>query len=348
MRRTPTIGVLGRGAARKSQPPEDPPPSGPPPERGVVARLVHGALFENTALKFLSMVLAVTVFLLINNDKDRDITVRVPVRYEYPSDKVLTSPQQDEVHVTIKGPWRRLRQFDERELGRVTLDLHSATNADVAITPDMIANLPPGLAITSISPRSVRVEFDARVEKLVEVSPLVAGRPERGYVVAEIKASPPTIKVRGGARLLASISKLRTNEISLQNHTDSFEQLAEILPPVGVEIDPTQRITIQVRVVEELVTRTLSNQRVTVRGDGIDPTRWSIVPPRVEVTLTGPLLAVERVEDAPDTVVPIVTPANDRRPQDLEVAIEGIPPGMGSKVSPPRVKLTPAKPNAPP
>ena len=48
-------------------------------------------------------------------------------------------------------------------------------------------HLPSGLTITSISPRTVRVAFDRRVEKLVEVSPQLAGRPQHGYVVAEVE-----------------------------------------------------------------------------------------------------------------------------------------------------------------
>ena len=344
MRRSPTIGVLGRASARQPAKPE-PPPTNPPPERGAIGRFLHAALFENTGLKFLSMVLALTVFLLINSDKDRDITVRVPVRYDYPSDKVLTSEQLDEVRVTIKGPWRRLRQFDERELGRITLDLHTAPTADVPITQDMIANLPPGLSVTSISPRSVRVAFDKRIEKLVEVSPLVAGRPDHGYVVAEVKASPPTIKVRGGERLLAAMTTIRTNEVRLEEHTDSFEQLAEISAPEGVEIDPTQRISIQVRIVEELVTRKIPDLVVTPRGDGVDPAKWSVSPRQVEVTLTGSLLAVEK---AKTTMAPIIKLGSDSRSREVEVTMEGLPPGVGIKISPERVKVAPAKPNAPP
>jgi hypothetical protein len=155
--RSETIGSLGRSPARQSKGPENAPPplrgpeEPPAPERGLVARWLRGAFLDNTGLKFLSLVLAVTVFLLINTDKDREITVRVGVKYDLPADKVLVSEQLEEVKVTIKGAWRRLRQFDERELGRIELDLRSSPTGDIAITPDMIGNLPPGLEVLSIS-----------------------------------------------------------------------------------------------------------------------------------------------------------------------------------------------------
>ncbi|MDQ3370445.1 MAG: CdaR family protein, partial [Myxococcota bacterium] len=333
---------LGRTAGRTSrQQPAVPPPEDPaPPERGVVRRFLHGALFENVGLKFLSMVLAVTVFLLVNTDKDREITVRVGVRYEYPADKVLVSEQLDEVRVTIKGPWRRLREFDERELGRIRLDLASAPTGEVAITSDMVS-LPPGLSVTSISPRSVRVAFDKRVEKTVEVNPAVTGRPQHGYVVAEIKAVPPTIKVRGGERLLAALSAIRTSEVSLEGRTETFETLAELAPPDGVSVDPTLRVAVNIRIEEELVTRKAPSLIVTLQGEGVDPNRWTITPPQVEVVLTGTLLAVEKARSAIAAYVK-VSPA-ERTTREVQVGLDGLPPGVGVRISPERVKVRPVR-----
>lgn len=342
--RSETIGALGRSPARQSKgpanTPQPPSEDEPPPERGLLRRYVHGALFENTGLKFLSLVLAVTVFLLVNTDKDREITVRVGVRYELPADKVLTSEPLEEVRVTLKGPLRRLRQFDERELGRIELDLRTAASGDIAITHDMISNLPPGLEVLSISPRSVRVAFDRRVDKVVEVAASVAGRPQHGYVVAEIKATPFTIKVRGGERLLAALPSIKTAEVSLEGRTDSFEQLAELVVPDGVNIDPTQRITVQVRIVEELVTRKVPNQTIAIRGDA-DPTKWVMSPAQVEVTLTGAVLAVEKAKEVLQPVVKLT--AQDTKARDADIVVDGLPPGVGVRISPERIRVSPAK-----
>jgi len=350
--RSETIGALGRSPARQSKGPENVPPplagppngkDPPPPERGLLAAWLHGALFENTGLKFLSLVLAVTVFLLINTDKDREITVRVGVKYEVPADKVLVSEQLEEVKVTLKGPWRRLRQFDERELGRIELDLRNSPTGDIEITHDMISNLPPGLEVMSISPRSARVAFDRRVEKIVEVTPTtgIGVRPQHGYVVAELKAIPPTIKVRGGERMLAALTAIKTAEVSLEGRIDSFEQLAELVVPDGVNIDPTQRITVQVRIVEELVTKKMPSLPVAIRGDGADAAKWQIMPAQVEITLTGAILAVEK---AKETLQPLIRlSASDTKARDADIVVDGLPPGVGVRISPERVRVTPIK-----
>lgn len=344
--RSQTIGPLGRAPARSGREPSIPPtpspaPSpSPSPERASVRRWLHGAFAENLGLKFLSMVLAITVFLLVNDDKAREITVRVPVAYSLPDDRVLVSERVEEVKVTIKGPWRRLRKFDERELGRISIDLRNAPNGEIAITPDMITT-PSGLTIASVSPRSMRVAFDRRTEKLVEVQPAVAGRPQHGYIPVEIKPVPATVKVRGGEKLIAATTSVRTREISLESRTESFATAAQLVPPDGIEVVGGDSVQVHIQIDEELVTRKLPGVAVNVKGDGVDPAKWSISPRQVDVTLTGALLAVEKTKDAMSPVVRVT--AGEGKARDAEVTIDGLPPGVGVRISPERVKITPVK-----
>ena len=339
--RSQTLGAVGR--SRSSRLPATVPPKEPPPERGAVRRWIHGALFDNIGIKFLSLVLAVTVFLLVNTDKEREIRVRVPVEYKSPPDKVMTSEPINEVTVTIKGPWRRLRGFDERELDRITLDL-SATSpgdfTDFTLRKELVT-LPPGLSVVSVTPPGVRVAFDKRVEKTVEVVVVTAGRPQHGYLVAEQKVLPATVRVRGGERLLAALTQIRTHEISVQNRAGPFDTQIDLAPPAGVEADRGQRVTVHVRIEQELVTKRVPGIPVMVRGEGVDPAKWAVQPAQLEVTLTGALLSVEKADHLVAYVH--VTPA-DARPREAEVVIEGIPPGVDKRISPVRVKVIPASP----
>lgn len=342
--RSQTIGTLGRAPARATTPiPIDPLPPPPPlPERGAIRRWLHGAIADNLGLKFLSMVLAVTVFLLVNTDRDREIAARVGVSYMLPEDKVLVSKRLDEVRITVKGSWRRLRKFDEREVDRINLDLRRASSGETSITTEMV-HLPSGLTVTSINPRSVHVAFDRRVEKIVEVSPVVTGRPQHGYVVAEAKPAPATVKLRGAEGTLAVLTSVRTREVSLEGHTDSFDAATDLMPPDGVDVVGNPTITLQIHIDEELVTRKLPGQTVVVGGDG-DAARWRIVPAQVDITLTGALLAVEK---ARGSLVPVARLAPDGKPREVEVTIDGLPPGIGVKISPEHVKLVPVKPAGP-
>jgi len=345
--RSQTIGTLGRVPARAITPLPIIPTPPPPPERGARGAIrgwLRGAMLDNVGLKFLSMVLAVTVFLLVNTDKDREITARVGVSYMLPEDKVLVSDRLDEVRVTLKGAWRRLRKFDEREVDRINLDLRRASSGEITISNDMI-HLPSGIAVTSVNPRSVHIAFDKRVDKVVEITPAITGRPQHGYVVAEVKPVPATVKLRGAEGTLAALSAIRTPEISLEGRTDSFTAETEIVPPEGVEIAGNAQVAVQIHVDEELVTRKLPGLTVMASGDG-DASRWKITPPQVDVSLTGALLAVEK---ARSTLVPVVKLTADPKAREAEVTIDGLPPGIGVKISPEHVKLAPFKqPSVPP
>jgi YbbR domain-containing protein len=338
--RSETLGSLGRAPARTSRVPPNMPPLGEP-HHGAIRRWLRGAFLENIGLKFLSLVLAATVFLLVNTDKDREITARVGVSYAMPDDKVLVSGRLDEVRVTIKGPWQRLRKFDEREVERINLDLRHAPAGDVVITPDMI-HLPSGLNVTSITPRIVHVMFDKRIEKVVEVSPQVSGSPEHGFVVSEVKPVPATMKVRGAESTLRALTSVQTREVSFGGRAESFVAETETVPPDGVEIEGSPGVVVHVTVDEELVTRKLRGLTVSLRGEGIDLARWQVIPAQVDITLTGTLLSVEKARAA---IVPVakLTSGGDGKPRQVEVSIEGLPPGIGVKTSPERVKVAPAR-----
>lgn len=336
--RSQTIGTLGRAPARATVPPPVAPPP-LPPERGAVRRWLQSAMFENVGLKFLSMVLAVTVFLLVNTDKDREITAHVGVSYTLPEDKVLVSGRIDEVRVTLKGSWRRLRKFDERQLDRINLDLRRASNGELALTNDLI-RLPSGITVTSINPRAVHIAFDKRVDKVVEVTPTVTGHPQHGYIVAEVKSVPATVKLRGAEGVLAALTGIRTREISLEGRNDSFVTETQVVSPDGVDVAGNAEVSVQVRVDEELVTRKMPGVAVELRSDG-DASRWKATPAQVDIVLTGTLLAVEK---ARTSMVPVVKINADPKSREVEVMIDGLPPGVGVKISPERVKVAPVKP----
>src|SRR5262245_14540089 len=127
---------MGRLSGRVSGkfPPYIAPPTPPPqPEdRGKWLRFhLRQAFLGNLGLKFLSLVLALTVFLLFNTDREREISARVGVSYTLPGDRVLVSERLTEVRVGLRGPWRKLRRFDERSIDRIDIDLRNAKDGEV-------------------------------------------------------------------------------------------------------------------------------------------------------------------------------------------------------------------------
>ena len=184
--------------------------------------VLRGIFVEHLGLKILAALLTATVFLLVGTDEQREITARVGVAYVLPDGKVLVSERVDEIKVTIKGPWRRIKRFDERELDRITLDVSKVRGGEVPILIDQI-RVPDGLTVTSVAPQAVLVAFENRIEREVEVAPSLSGRPVLGYAVVagEIRVDPRRVTVRGPEGVVAAMSQVRTQDIPVDGRSRS-------------------------------------------------------------------------------------------------------------------------------
>ncbi len=301
------------------------------------ALALREAVTANLGLKALSLILALTVYLLVNSDRDREITLHVGTSFTLPEDKVLVSERLPEVRVTVRGPWRRLRRLDEREIDRVSFDLTRVSGGEVPITPDLV-RVPSGVSVVDVSPRSLRVAFEKRVEKTVAVATATAGRPLHGFAVTSVTAKPATVSARGAQGAIAALSAIRGREVRVDGRSDTFEQETELLPPEGVTLTGSGRATVRVEIKEELVSQRLGALPVRVRVDGVDSGRFAVKPEKVEVTLTGSLLSVERAIAAGVTAQ--VRPGVGANPgSELEVMVETQVPGVGVTFAPARVRL---------
>ena len=318
-----------------------PTPAAPLGER--VRTWVHGALFDNVGLKFVSLVLALTVFILVNTGQDREIVARVGVSYTLPDDKELVSGKIDAVRITVRGPWNRIRHFDERELDRVDLDLTHVRGGDVPITPAMI-KLPAGLTLTSITPRFVHVVFEAiRTKEQVRIEPVFAGDPAHGYAVDEaaLARALPHVTVRGADGAVSALSSVHTETIPLAGHDQTFTADIQLTPPDGLTVAP-DRLRIEIPIVKKTEDRTLDSLPVAIEGDA-DPAKVKIDPVSVDVVLHGNVLDIERLAASGVHVHVDVSAADAARPHAAPVVVEDLPPAVTYHVVPAQVMVAPRK-----
>jgi YbbR domain-containing protein len=340
-----TIGSLGRAPARTGRIgphiPLPPAPPEPAPDRGARIKYhLREAFLGNLGLKFLSLVLALTVFLLVNTDRDHDITARVGVSYLLPKDRVMVSPQLAEVKVGLRGPYRRLRRFDDRRIDRIEIDVREGRDAEIAITPDMV-DVPSGLIVTSISPASLRVAFEKRVARDVAVTPVIAGRPKHGYIVGEVKVEPAMVQASGGENDILKLTDLRTREVRVDGKEASFKVETKLVPPENVAVELTGLVEVAIEIKEALETRRLGRLAVRVIGEGIDPIGVITDPPAIEVVLTGTVLAVD--DAVKKGIVPTikVTASDVAAKRSATVVVDGVPAGVGVELVPAKIEVSP-------
>ncbi len=310
----------------------------PSPRRGPRAWL-RGAFTEHLGLKLLALLLTLTVLLLVgSSDEEREITVRVSVAYVLPEGKVLVSERVEEARVQIKGPWRRIKRFDAREVPEINLDVSKMRGGEVALTPGLV-RVPAGLKVTDIAPRSVRVAFEDKIEKEVEVLPVVAGRPAHGYAVVAgaTTTNPAKVVVRGPRGVVSAMSQVRTQAIAVDGRSRALVAEVTLLPPEGVEVDWKGTVEIDITIAG----RWLGTVAVVVAGDvGVDASRLVADPREVEVELTGAREAIDRLVAA--GVRPTVKAGRlAAAPGGIgaQVAVDGVPSGVQVVVRPAEVRV---------
>ncbi|WP_428265204.1 CdaR family protein [Haliangium sp.] len=307
---------------------------------------------QNALLKLVSLVLAVALFFLVNTDRDAIIGVNVRVSYQLPEDRVLVSDPVDQIQVTIRGPWRRINRFDEREIERVTVDLTNMQNGPYAFPPDAV-RLPEDLSLLSIDPATVNIAFERRRQKTVPVKVNTAGAPARGYRVDSVRAKPSQVTIRGAESRVLATQQVLTRELRLDGRSASFVEVLPLEPPQTtprglVEIADRTPVEVDVVLAPEMSSRSFSAVPVqVVAAEGVDDAvarRFATQPKVVDVVLHGPLLVVESFEEA-GVVAEVRVRSDDLggRPQEAEVTVRGLPAGVGTEIKPSAVTLQPAR-----
>jgi YbbR domain-containing protein len=317
--------------------------AGRPPR--TVRGWIRGALFDNLAIKFVAMVLSVTVFILVHSDEEAVLGVYHRISYNMPTDRVLVSDRVDQVRLTLQGPYRKLRALEEKELDPIRIDLGNFQSGELELKPRMF-HLPRGLEVQSITPQVVTLSFERRVEKEVPVVPAIAGEPARGWAVASVSATPPAVLIAGAESAVRQTTQVHTEEISLTGRAASFRARASLKAPrrfVELPGDPT--VEVDVVMAEQQTARPLGEVAVVTRAGGgvpaADAPSFVASPATVKIAAHGPRLAVDAIDPAAVTAFVELHPPDVARPgtRPLAVQVAGIPPGVAVEIQPREVTV---------
>jgi YbbR domain-containing protein len=340
-----------RDRTRRTRPEQTPPPVEPPrveAEHRLSRAVLHwlkGAFAANAALKFVALVLSLTVFILVHADDQAVAGGTVDVSYKLPKDRVLLSERIDQVRVTVKGSRRRIKRFHREDVDPINIDLSNMTKGEVFFQPEMIG-LPEGLELVSITPASMPVEFEDRAVKVVPVAVDTNGTPARGYKVDAVSVRPSEVRISGAASLVAETRSVRTAELDLAGHSKSFLETVRLAPPGSLDIDGAPMVEVEVTLGEEQGSRELSLPVAVRPGNGVTAeqvAKLAAEPGQVRVVLRGSVLVIDALK--PEHIAAFVrvrasalTATGDRT---AEVRVEPTLPGIAFEISPAEVSLRP-------
>jgi YbbR domain-containing protein len=202
-------------------------------------------------LRALAVVLALLIFLIARQPISEVRIVGVPVEYiNIPAGLELTGDIPQTVSVRLKGPRDIVRGLPPSQLA-VEADLHdkAAGERNVPLrTSDL--NLPTNVEISRVEPASLRLKLEPTLRKKVkvEMSPAQADEGFEATCVVE----PELVEIEGPASVIANVTSLKTESLSLKGHHEPFVQMLEIeFPHNGLRLTDVNASKVKVSVAFE-------------------------------------------------------------------------------------------------
>lgn len=296
-------------------------------------------LLDELPLKVVSLIIAITLFVIVRSDKDASTAAYVKVVYTLPADRVLTSEPVGEVRIGVRGAWTRLSHFDERGVPPITVDCQNRGDGPVRFDENMV-KLPVGLRVVSFTPPEVTLAFEPRETRDLPVEPILDGQPAEGFRVAGSSAVPTRVRIEGARSSLLGLSRISTRPFDVKG------QKAPVSGQVALEPAPrhtryldgdsvTVKADIQPAMVEKIF------ESVAVKVLGLTRLEGAVEPPTVRLILRGPsdLLAKLGLEQLAVSVDAQLIEARPPSRYVRTVIVSGLPAGVAAEVQPDSVML---------
>lgn len=305
----------------------------PEESRGVAAAWLRALLFEDWGLKVLALLItlglwyAVTAARAPATSRQRD----VPLEFFLPEGVEISNDPVDEVDAVVEGSQAKLSEISARDLvARVDVTQLGLGDRVVRLTDRNVSmDLPTGVRIVEIVPRSVTLRLEPVVEREVEVEARFEGNLPAGFAVRGVQITPPTVRVRGPESHVRAAERAYTETVSLEGKRESIT-----LPQTAVDI-PDRKVTplipsvvVRVEIAEEQIERRFTNVPVRSFEGGQSS------PATASLTLRGPRSLVESLR--PEDVRLVLEPREGGQPEPRL----SLPPEVAGRVE--LVSTTPA------
>jgi YbbR domain-containing protein len=207
---------------------------------------VRRLIFRNRSLKLLSLVLATGLWFAITSEPVAEIEITVPIEFHnVPAALEISSEKIPQAQIRLRGPARLMHQLRPADV-RTAVDLAGVRPGErtVDLTSRMV-QAPRELTVVQIVPSQVRLAFDQRQTREVEIRPRVVGEFAAGYRIARVEADPPRITITGPKHHVEAVEAAITDPIdasgtmvrsSFFTHAYVSDPLVQVVNPAPVRV----------------------------------------------------------------------------------------------------------------
>lgn len=251
-------------------------------------------LLSNWPLKLLSLLLAFAIWLAVIGENRIVQDFAIPLDVVLPEELTLTAAPPTNLTVRLRGSETSIRTLDPLRLV-VSLDLREVSpgKLDVQLFPENLTGVPAGVEVAFIDPSRVQLVVESRLRRELPVVPDLIGELPEGLALYQARTRPETLAVEGPESEVKALERLRTNPIRLDRLTRSVVQSATVVPerPNVRVLDP-RPIELQLIIDTAPVDKTLNGVPVVSQRDDVQAV---FTPTSLGVTLSGPAALLQRV-----------------------------------------------------
>ncbi len=213
---------------------------------------------HNFSLKFLSLLLATGLwFMIARDDQPAEVAIRAPIVFQHVPDQLEISTESiPEAQIRVRGPERMIRQLRTNEV-QAEIDLTGVKSGERTfdLTSQQVRH-PRDIEVKQVVPSQLRLAFDTRSTREVEIRPRVTGNFATGEQIVKVDTDPSRITITGPRHHVEKIDTATTDPIDATGTLGSavFTTNVYVSDPL-VQVGPATSIRVTV-VVQKVGTAT--------------------------------------------------------------------------------------------
>ncbi len=251
-------------------------------------------LFRRWQLKLLALAIAVAVWVTVTGEGRGVQDFRVPVDVVVGPGATLAGAPPTNVNVRLRGPDSLLRRIDPYDL-TIRVDLREAAGGErsVQLTAHNVSGVPPDVEIAHIDPDHVRLSIARKKRREVPITATIAGRPPRGYQLYRAIARPESLLVEGPELKLATVTRLATDPIDVNERSEPFTVRVGAVSDVSdIRVVDSRPLDVTVYIDLASVDATIERVPVVAAGDGGPVV---VTPAAIAVTVSAPSALIPKL-----------------------------------------------------
>ena len=171
-------------------------------------------VLHNLGLKTVSLIAAVLLWFAVTREPLAEVAISVPVEFHNsPEHLEISTETIPQVQVRVRGPVRDVRDLSPSEVHAI-IDLEQAKPGERTydLNPRRI-HVPDGIEVVQAVPSQMRLSFDARATRQIEVKPRVIGSFASGYRIEKVTATPSVITIVGPSKHVLGVEAAVTDPV---------------------------------------------------------------------------------------------------------------------------------------